>query len=174
MTQDPCSSAYRPNVGIMLVNRAGRVFVAQRIDSPGAAWQMPQGGIDPQEDPRRAALRELEEETGIPPELVRIVAETAGWLCYDFPPELAPRLWKGGYRGQRQRWYLMRFLGDDSQIRIDGPEPEFSDWKWVAPAELVGLIVPFKREVYTRVLEEFAPHLEPGAEPEGSARRTGD
>ncbi len=158
-SEDMASLPYRPNVGIMLVNRDGRVFVAQRIDSPKDAWQMPQGGIDPGEDPRKAALRELEEETGISPDLVRIDAETPGWLTYDFPQDLAPKLWKGGYRGQKQRWYLMRFLGDDAQIDIATEHPEFSHWEWVDPSEVVEKIVPFKRDVYARVLEEFAGHL---------------
>ncbi len=160
MTPDEISALpYRPNVGVMLVNPAGKVFVAQRLDSDTDAWQMPQGGIDPDEDPRAAALRELHEETGIDPALVTIEAETPDWLTYDLPHDLVPRIWQGRYRGQKQRWFLLRFHGDDSQIDIDTAHPEFSRWEWVDPAEVVDRIVPFKRDVYTRVLTAFSDHL---------------
>ena len=160
MTPDQINALpYRPNVGIMLVNRDGRVFVAQRLDSENDAWQMPQGGIDKGEDPRAAALRELQEETGVSPDLVRIEAQTPDWLCYDFPHELAPRTCGGKYRGQKQRWFLMRFLGDDNQIDIETEHPEFSRWEWIDPADLVDRIVPFKRDVYAQVLREFSGHL---------------
>ena len=152
---------YRPNVGIVLVNRDGKVFAAQRLDSDFDAVQMPQGGIDEGEDVLTAALRELEEETGIPPELVRIEAQSRDWLRYDLPADLVPRIWGGRFRGQKQRWVLMRFLGDDSQIDIDTEQPEFSGWEWVDPAELIDRIVPFKRQVYARVLSEFAPLIRP-------------
>ena len=150
---------YRPNVGIMLVNRDDRVFVAQRLDSKNDAWQMPQGGIDKGEDPQTAALRELEEETGVRPDLVRVVAQTGDWLSYDLPDELIPRIWGGKYRGQKQHWFLLRFLGDDDQIDIETDHPEFSRWEWIDPSELVDRIVPFKRDVYARVLREFLDHL---------------
>ncbi len=160
MTPEQISALpYRPNVGVMLINRAGRVFVAQRIDSKFDAWQMPQGGIDAGEKPRDAALRELQEETGVPPELVKIETETKGWFTYDLPHDLVPKIWKGRWRGQKQRWYLMRFLGDDGQIDIETDHPEFSKWKWLDHRELVDSIVPFKREVYASVVAEFAEQL---------------
>ncbi|HEY9037931.1 MAG TPA: RNA pyrophosphohydrolase [Roseovarius sp.] len=150
---------YRPCVGVMLANRDGHVFVGQRIDTAQPAWQMPQGGIDAGEDARAAALRELVEETGVTPDLVRIEAETADWVRYDLPHDLVPRIWKGRYRGQKQKWFLVRFHGDDHQINIATPHPEFSDWRWLPPGDLARHIVPFKRAVYTEVLEEFAPYL---------------
>ncbi|MGB5559585.1 MAG: RNA pyrophosphohydrolase [Paracoccaceae bacterium] len=150
---------YRACVGVMLVNREGRVFVGQRIDTGAAAWQMPQGGIDPGETPRQAALRELWEETGVDAELVKVEAETDDWVTYDLPHELVPNIWHGRYKGQKQRWFLMRFLGRDDQIRIDTDHPEFSEWRWLDAADLVASIVPFKRQVYASVVKEFADHL---------------
>jgi putative (di)nucleoside polyphosphate hydrolase len=149
---------YRPAAGIMLINAENRVFVAQRLDSTLEAWQMPQGGLDEGEDPQAGALRELEEETGIVPGLVEVLARSKRELLYDLPADLAGKLWKGRYRGQRQIWFLCRFLGRDDQIDIATPEPEFRAWRWVAPDELPGLIVPFKRRLYENVLAEFA-HL---------------
>ncbi len=148
---------YRPNVGIMLVNQTGGVFVAQRLDSPGSAWQMPQGGIDSGEEPRGAALRELEEETGVSPEQVDVLGALPEWLYYDFPADLVSKVAKGRFKGQKQRWFLMRFLGSDSDINIDTEHPEFSEWKWVEHTQLVANIVPFKRDVYQRVIDEFKP-----------------
>ncbi len=148
---------YRPNVGVLLVNPAGHVFVGRRIDNEVPAWQMPQGGIDKGEDPRDAALRELLEETGVAPELVTIEAETVDWVLYDLPHDLIPKLWKGRYRGQKQKWFLMRFQGKDTDVNIATDEPEFSHWQWLAPSELVDNIVPFKRDVYRRVLNELEP-----------------
>ena len=150
---------YRPCVGMMICNDAGRIFAGQRIDSAMDAWQMPQGGIEPGEDPRDAALRELQEETGIPPEAVEIVAETADWIPYDLPHHLVPRLWGGRYRGQKQRWFLMRFHGDDSMIDIRTKHPEFSRWCWLPPEELLSRIVPFKRDTYERVIREFCQQV---------------
>lgn len=150
---------YRPNVGLMVLNAQGHVFTGQRLDYPSAAWQMPQGGIDEGEDARAAALRELKEETGISAEMVEILAQSTDWISYDFPAELAKKLWKGGYRGQKQRWFLMRFAGPDNLIDIETEEPEFSEWRWMAPNELLDNIVPFKRGVYQKVLDEFGDFL---------------
>ncbi len=150
---------YRPNVGVMMINAAGAVFVGQRMDRHKDAWQMPQGGIDAGEDPKTAALRELEEETGVLPELVEIIAESNGWLPYDLPHDVVPHFWGGKYRGQEQKWYLMRFVGQDVQVNIATEHPEFGAWKWLPVEQLVDNIVPFKREVYERVLAEFKAHL---------------
>lgn len=150
---------YRPCVGVMLVNADGHVFVGQRIDNPGNAWQMPQGGVDKGEDPRDAVLRELHEETGVTADLVTIEAESEGWLPYDLPHDLVPRIWKGRYRGQEQKWYLLRFHGSDADVNIQMHSPEFSSWRWLPPAELVENIVPFKQEVYRQVLAEFQGRL---------------
>lgn len=149
---------YRPCVGVMLADAKGRVFVGERIDTPGA-WQMPQGGIDKGEDPRDAALRELEEETGVGAALVTAEAEHPDWVQYDLPPHLLGKVWKGRYRGQRQRWFLLRFHGRDDQIILETEHPEFSAWRWASPEEVPGLIVPFKRDVYRQVLTAFADRL---------------
>ncbi len=145
---------YRSCVGLMLVNSGGKVFVGERLDSPGA-WQMPQGGIDDGETPEEAALRELREETGIPPELVRMRRQTTDWIPYDLPHDLIPKLWKGRYRGQRQKWFLLGFEGRDEDIDITAGTPEFARWRWLQPSGLVQAIVPFKRDVYQRVLQAF-------------------
>ncbi|WP_270725843.1 RNA pyrophosphohydrolase [Shimia sp. Alg240-R146] len=150
---------YRRNVGVMLVNADGHAFVGQRLDSEVAAWQMPQGGIDKGETPRDAALRELEEETGVLPDLVTVEAESAGWVAYDLPHDIVPRIWKGRYRGQEQKWFLMRFHGSDDQVNIAVDHPEFSEWRWLAAGDLVDNIVPFKRAVYEQVLAEFGDLL---------------
>ena len=150
---------YRANVGVMVLNKSGDVFVAQRLGNCANAWQMPQGGIDPGEGPAEAALRELEEETGINSSKVVILAETQNWIPYELPPDLIPKLWNGKYRGQKQKWFLMRFLGEDTDIDIETEEPEFSSWKWIAPSALPDAIVPFKRDVYVAVLEAFQSHL---------------
>jgi putative (di)nucleoside polyphosphate hydrolase len=157
-TADP--RPYRLGVGIMLIARDGRVFVADRIDMDGPAWQMPQGGIDAHEDPRAAALRELQEETGI--EQVEILGETAGWLTYDLPPALAAKAWGGRYRGQQQKWYAARFLGSDADIDLAAHgKAEFSAWRWIDVESLLGLIVPFKRKLYGAVVAELGKYCVP-------------
>lgn len=146
---------YRPCAGIMLVNDAGKVFVARRIDTPGDHWQMPQGGIDKNEDPRAAARRELHEEIGT--DRAEIIAESAEWLLYDLPDHLIGKVWKGRYRGQTQKWFLMRFTGTDADIDIATRHAEFDAWKWIDVDQVVDSIVPFKRDVYERVVTEFTP-----------------
>jgi putative (di)nucleoside polyphosphate hydrolase len=157
MTKDQNSELpYRRGVGIVLFNGEGRVFVAQRLDNPGPAWQMPQGGIDDGEQPIDAAWRELQEETGITS--AKMLAESNGWLRYDLPPDLAKTLWKGRYRGQEQKWYAFRFTGQDGEVNIAGEHPEFSAWKWADFRQVPELIVPFKRDLYRQVVAEFG-HL---------------
>lgn len=150
---------YRLCVGIVLANRDGLVFAGQRLDAQVDAWQMPQGGIDPGESSQDAALRELWEETGVTRDLVTVEAEHPDWVQYDLPHEIVPKIWKGRYSGQKQRWFLMRFLGVDDQIAIDTAHPEFSGWIWIDPGDLVAGIVPFKRDVYARVMAGFADRL---------------
>ncbi|MEE4154557.1 MAG: RNA pyrophosphohydrolase [Erythrobacter sp.] len=155
---------YRPCAGFMLVNDEGRVFVGQRIETRAhGTWQMPQGGIDEGEDEEQAALRELEEETGIGPDKVTIIARASRPMRYDLPEELMGKVWKGRYRGQIQHWFLGRFLGGESDIDLEAHDPpEFNAYRWVEPADLPELIVPFKREVYAALVEEFGPLIEQG------------
>jgi putative (di)nucleoside polyphosphate hydrolase len=156
---DPATLPYRPCAGIMLLNREGKVFVGQRIDTTVEAWQMPQGGIDDGEDAETAAIRELGEEIGVTPEHVALIAVAPGEFLYDLPPELIGKVWKGKWRGQRQRWFLFRFLGEDTDVNIATPHPEFMTWRWIDPTDLPRLIVPFKKELYEQVLAAFAEHL---------------
>lgn len=158
----PGGLPYRPCAGVVLMNRDGLIFAGRRIDRPAdqpPAWQMPQGGIDAGETPREAALRELTEETGVPADRVEVLAESPDWVFYDLPPEMVGRIWKGRFGGQRQKWLLLRFLGQDSEIRIDTDHPEFDQWQWMRADDLLAGIVPFKRAVYAEVLEAFRPHL---------------
>ncbi|HEY6831427.1 MAG TPA: RNA pyrophosphohydrolase [Pseudolabrys sp.] len=157
------SLPYRPCVGMMVLNHAGLVFVGRRADGPEHVdlthvWQMPQGGVDDGEDPYKAALRELHEETNI--RSVEKLGEIAEWLAYDLPPEIASEAWGGKYRGQTQKWYAFRFIGDEGEININSPagghKPEFIDWRWVEMNTLPDLVVPFKRTVYERVVREFS------------------
>ncbi|RUO99980.1 RNA pyrophosphohydrolase [Hyphomicrobium sp.] len=159
---------YRLCVGQMVINREGLIWVGRRADTPGDAegrgtwWQMPQGGIDPGEDPAAAARRELFEETAIVS--VEQIGEQSGWVTYDLPPELIGIAWGGRYRGQKQKWFAYRFIGDESEINIEpgpGLEREFIAWRWSRPDELLDSIVPFKREVYRQVLADFGPLARP-------------
>ncbi|MFS4439362.1 RNA pyrophosphohydrolase [Paracoccaceae bacterium GXU_MW_L88] len=155
---------YRPCVGLCVMNRDGLIFAARRNDrraSEEHAWQMPQGGIDKGEAPEVAALRELVEETSISPDRVEILAETADWVRYDLPDDLIGHVWKGRYRGQEMKWYLLRYLGTDDEIDIATDHPEFTDWAWKPAEDLPANIVPFKRAVYERVLAEFAGQIGP-------------
>jgi putative (di)nucleoside polyphosphate hydrolase len=158
----PQSLPYRPCVGIMLLNRDGRVFIGRRSEGPEHVdathvWQMPQGGIDADEDPWRAALRELYEETNV--RSVARLGESRDWLTYDIPREIIGQAWKGKYRGQRQKWYALRFTGAESEIDVAHPagghEAEFTAWRWEPVENLPALIVPFKRKVYEQVVDEF-------------------
>jgi len=157
---------YRPCVGVMLVNAEGLVFIGRRRNkrqpehvAPGHEWQMPQGGIDPGEDPYVAALRELHEETNV--RSVSMIAEAPDWYSYDLPNDVARKSWRGGYRGQTQKWFALRFTGDDSEIDIHDPgpghKPEFDAWRWEKIERLPELIIPFKRQVYENVVADFAP-----------------
>jgi len=156
---------YRPCVGIMLINAQGLVFVGSRANkalrehvAQGHEWQMPQGGIDAGEDPYLAALRELAEETNVTS--VTLLAEASDWFTYDLPADIAQEAWKGRYAGQTQKWFALRFMGDESEINILAPagghKPEFDSWKWVPMADLPAMIIPFKRPVYESVVQEFA------------------
>jgi putative (di)nucleoside polyphosphate hydrolase len=169
MLIDAGSLPYRPCVGIMVLNRDGLVWIGRRADAPGepegpgAWWQMPQGGIDENEDARAAARRELFEETGM--RSVEIIAEMPGHQFYDLPPSLLGKAWGGRYRGQKQKWLAMRFTGSDSEINITpaaGHKAEFDTWRWAPMDELMRLIVPFKRDVYAKVVAHFAPLAQPG------------
>lgn len=149
------SRPYRLGVGIVLLNAEGHAFAAQRMDSRDPAWQFPQGGIDEGENPLEAALREMKEEIGT--DRAEVVAESSHWLSYDLPPDLADKVWKGRYRGQKQKWFALRFLGTDADIDINTEHPEFSAWQWMPLEEVPRFIVPFKRALYDMVAAEFAP-----------------
>ncbi|HKK35996.1 MAG TPA: RNA pyrophosphohydrolase [Paracoccaceae bacterium] len=146
---------YRPCVGLMILNRADEIFVGQRLDFRSDAWQMPQGGVDEGESPLEAAIRELREETGIARDRVTLLAESREWIPYDLPADLVPKLWRGRFRGQTQRWFAFRFHGADDEIDIATEHPEFSRWCWSPRDEVLGRIVPFKRTTYRKVLQEF-------------------
>ncbi|MEK9886321.1 MAG: RNA pyrophosphohydrolase [Pelagibacteraceae bacterium] len=150
---------YRPNVGMMIINSQKKIFVGKRLDHPSDFWQMPQGGIDGKENPEVAALREMEEEVGIKKNKVKLLSQLQDWHYYSIPEELALTLWKGKFKGQRQKWFLFEFLGSDKDINIHTEHPEFSDYQWVDKEFLVPNIVPFKREIYSKLLEEFKNYL---------------
>lgn len=151
---------YRLGVGAVLFDRRGRVFVARRLDTPGPAWQLPQGGLDVGEPPRAAVRRELQEEIGT--DKVRIIGETRDWLRYDLPPDLADKAWDGRFRGQKQKWFALRFTGRASDIRLDASaHPEFGDWRWTRLDDLPREIVPFKRPLYEALVAEFRRFARP-------------
>jgi putative (di)nucleoside polyphosphate hydrolase len=162
----PEDMPYRPNVGAVLFNRQGQIFVARRAHFPNAegppgGWQLPQGGIDASEDPRVAIFRELGEEIGT--EKAEIIGEHPDWLQYDLPPELIGKALGGKYRGQRQRWFALRFTGTDADIRLDlDPHPEFDAWRWDDLANLPSLAVGFKRDIYAVLATSFARYAIPG------------
>ena len=149
---------YRPCVGIVLINN-GSIFAGQRLDYKSDAWQMPQGGIESNETPIRAAVRELKEETGIKKKHIKIILESKNWINYDLPKELIPKLWNGKFVGQSQKWYAMEFLGSDSDIDINTKNPEFSKWQWMTKNKLLDNIVPFKKRVYENILSQFSAKL---------------
>ena len=150
---------YRPCVGLMVVNTRKNFFTAQRLDFTSTAWQMPQGGIDGSEEALHAAYRELSEETSITENDVELLAVSRGWFSYDLPKELVSKLWNGLYRVQKQKWFLMRFIGNDDDINLNTEIPEFSCWRWSTRQQLIESIVPFKKDLYRAVLKEFQPLL---------------
>lgn len=150
---------YRPCAGIIIVNHAGLIFVGQRLDSVAEAWQLPQGGIEEGEEAEAAALRELGEETGIPHDKVELIAVAPGEFCYDLPDELVGKVWKGKWRGQRQRWFLFQLTGDDGDVDIATDHQEFRAWRWATREEVIALAVPFKRQLYQDVFAALADHL---------------
>lgn len=147
------SLPYRLGVGVMLLNKEGLVFVAKRIDMVSEAWQMPQGGIDQGEEPLACARRELKEEIGT--DKAVLLKESPKWFTYDLPKELIPKIWGGKYRGQKQKWFAMRFTGENTDINLQTEAPEFSAWQWIPLQQLPDIIVPFKRELYQQLIEEF-------------------
>jgi putative (di)nucleoside polyphosphate hydrolase len=147
---------YRLGVGMMILNSQNQVFVGKRPDFPDG-WQMPQGGMEESESPQEAMYRELKEEIGT--DKVHILSETSQWLSYDFPPPLRSEIWGGKFQGQRQKWFLLRFLGEDGEIQIQTATPEFIEWRWVMPQDLESLVVGFKKEIYRNLLREFSSFL---------------
>lgn len=157
--QDKPDYLYRSGVGIMLINRDKKIFVGKRIDNNSDAWQMPQGGIDAGEDEDEAMIRELREETGILDSGIKIIKKSRHHFYYNLPYKLQKKFWGGKYLGQKQRWYLLEFVGEESEININTPDPEFSEWKWISADEILGAIVAFKRGLYEDVISEFNQYL---------------
>lgn len=158
--QDPTNIEnlpYRPGVGMMIVNKDKKIFIAKRKDTKLQAWQMPQGGIDQGETPSRAAIREMEEEIGNA--YGRIISESANWYSYDIPKFLIQKLWEGNYKGQIQKWFLIEYTGQDNDINLNTENPEFTEWRWASIQELPSLIIPFKKKLYDAVIKEFAPFI---------------
>ena len=152
MKKDLSNLPLRSGVGIVVLNKENKVFVAKRIDSPKNFWQMPQGGVDEGEDFLKAAYRELEEETSI--KNVKLIKELDGTITYELPDRLLGLIWKGKYRGQKQKWFLMRFVGIDNEINIKTKHPEFLEWKWVELDKITDLVVDFKLHVYKEVKDK--------------------
>ncbi len=153
----PSDLPYRDGVGIMLLNGDSKVFVAKRIDMTSEAWQMPPGGIDEGADPLAGAVRDMQEDSGT--DKAELLAAGEGWYYYDLPDDVIPKIWGGRYRGQRQKWFALRFTGSDSDINIETKEAEFSQWQWIEPVKLPDIIVPFKRDLYARLVQDFAKVL---------------
>jgi putative (di)nucleoside polyphosphate hydrolase len=156
-SDDKIDLPYRLGVGLMLVNKDNKVLIAQRIDTKINGWQMPQGGIDTGETPSKAVLREMGEEIGTNKGI--IIAEAKSWYFYDIPKFMIPKLWGGKYKGQKQKWFLIRFTGQDSEINVDTENQEFKEWKWSSIEEMMKVIVPFKTTLYKAVIKEFEKYL---------------
>ncbi len=150
---------YRSGVGIMLINADKKIFVGKRVDNNSDAWQMPQGGIDVGENEDSAMFRELGEETGILDSGIEVIKKSRGYFYYNLPYKLQKKFWGGKYLGQKQRWYLAKFVGDETAINVKTANPEFSDWKWIASEEILGAIVRFKRDLYCEIINEFTEFL---------------
>ena len=148
---------YRLGVGIFLLNKEKKLWVGKRIDFKTDFWQMPQGGIDENESPRQAMIRELGEEVGLKKNF-QIADESKQWLSYMLPSELKEKIWKGRYIGQKQKWFVCNFLGSDGEINLNTHKPEFSDWKWINPKDAIKFVVPFKKDLYLKVLHAFEKH----------------
>jgi putative (di)nucleoside polyphosphate hydrolase len=154
MNNDLTKLPYRLGVGLMIINQQKKIFVGKRIDSKNPfSWQMPQGGIDIGETPSKAAIREMTEEIGC--DKGDIIAETRSWYCYDLPPKIIPKMWNGQFKGQKQKWFLIKYTGLDSDINLDTPHPEFNKWKWIKPNHLTKVVIPFKKSLYEAVIKEF-------------------
>ena len=149
---------YRNGVGMVILNQNKKIFIGQRFDKDESAWQMPQGGIDKNENPHDACIRELTEETGIYKNF-KIIYKTKNWYSYDLPKNLQKKLWRGKYKGQIQQWFLIDFFGEDNEINIKTKRPEFKKWKWASKDELMSLIVPFKKNLYEKTFIEFSNFL---------------